>query len=42
MARAWSDTRLKWYRRSLSLVGSGERWISTTDLPEQFEMLKRT
>ncbi len=44
--RARADARLREMVSSIALVdpGSGERWIfdATPDLPEQFEMLKRT
>jgi len=44
--RAWSDARLREMVSSIALVDpdSGERWIfdATPDLPEQFEMLKRS
>ncbi|MEQ1642903.1 MAG: MBL fold metallo-hydrolase [Pyrinomonadaceae bacterium] len=44
--RAWADTRLREMVSSIALVDpdSSERWIfdATPDLPEQFEMLKRT
>ena len=44
--RAWDDARLREMVSSIALVDpdSGERWIfdATPNLPEQFEMLKRT
>jgi len=44
--RAWADATLREMVTSIALVDpdSGERWIfdATPDLPEQFEMLKRT
>lgn len=44
--RAWADARLSEMVSSIAVVDpdSGERWIfdATPDLPEQFEMLKRT